>query len=115
MQLYSIIIFMNTIKNIEESIKDNIAVMVYFSAPTCNVCHALKPKLMEALNKNFKEFIVESVDISVEEDIAPHFGVYAIPTVLVYLDGKEFLRKSRHMSVDEIINEIKRPYSIMTS
>ena len=106
---------MNTIKNIEESIKDNIAVMVYFSAPTCNVCHALKPKLMEALNKNFKEFIVESVDISVEEDIAPHFGVYAIPTVLVYLDGKEFLRKSRHMSVDEIINEIKRPYSIMTS
>ena len=106
---------MNTIENIEKSIKENIAVMVYFSAPTCNVCHALKPKLMEALNVNFKEFVVESVDISVEEDIAPHFDVYAIPTVLVFLDGKEFLRKSRHMSVHEVISEIKRPYEIMIS
>ena len=32
-----------------------------------------------------------------------------------YLDGKEFLRKSRHMSVDQVVEEIKRPYDIMTS
>lgn len=106
---------MQTIENINNTIKENLCVMVYFSAPTCNVCHALKPKLFEALDANFKEFKVESVDISVEEDIAPHFGVFAIPTVLVFLDGKEFLRKSRHMSVGEVINEIKRLYEIMTS
>ena len=106
---------MQTIEKIQNSIKENLAVMVYFSAPTCNVCHALKPKLLEALESNFKEFVVESVDISVEEDIAPHFEVFAIPTVLIFLDGKEFLRKSRHMSVDEVIRDIKRPYEIMTS
>jgi thioredoxin-like negative regulator of GroEL len=106
---------MQTIQNIEKTIKENLAVMVYFSAPTCNVCHALKPKLLEALESNFKEFVVESVDISIDEDIAPHFGVFAIPTVLIFLDGKEFLRKSRHMSVDEVMREIKRPYDIMTS
>ena len=106
---------MQTIENINNTIKENLAVMVYFSAPTCNVCHALKPKLLEALDKNFDDFKVESVDISVEEDIAPHFGVLAIPTVLIYLDGKEFLRKSRHMSVGEVIKEIERPYNIMTS
>ncbi len=106
---------MNTIENIEKTIKENIAVMVYFSAPTCNVCHSLKPKLLEALDANFQEFKVESVDISVEEDIAPHFGVFAIPTVLIFLDGKEFIRKSRHMSVNEVMEEIRRPYEIMTS
>ncbi|EDZ61927.1 thioredoxin like protein [Sulfurimonas gotlandica GD1] len=106
---------MQTIENINNTIKENLAVMVYFSAPTCNVCHALKPKLMDALDANFTDFKVESVDISESEDIAPFFNVYAIPTVLVYLDGKEFLRKSRHMSVDEVISEIKRPYEIMTS
>jgi len=58
---------------------------------------------------------VESVDISVEENIAPHFGVYAIPTVLIFLDGKEFVRKSRNMSVHELLEEISRPYEIMTS
>jgi len=106
---------MQTIENINNSIKENLAVMVYFSAPTCNVCHALKPKLLEAIDENFKEFKIESVDISLNEDIAPYFNVYAIPTVLVFLDAKEFLRKSRHMSVSEVIGEIQRPYDIMTS
>lgn len=106
---------MQTIQTIENTIKESLAVMVYFSAPTCNVCYALKPKLIDALDKNFKEFKVESVDISMEEDIAPHFGVFTAPTVLIFLDGKEFLRKSRNMSVDEVIREIKRPYDIMTS
>jgi len=106
---------MNRLENINNTIKENLAVMVYFSAPTCNVCHALKPKLLEALDENFDDFKVESVDISVEEDIAPHFGVFSIPTVLIFLDGKEYLRKSRNMSVGEVIREIKRPYEIMRS
>ena len=106
---------MQTIEHINNVIKENLAVMVYFSAPTCNVCHSLKPKLMEAINANFKDFKVENVDVSLEQDISAHFGVFAIPTVLVFLDGQEFLRKSRHMSVEEVIREIKRPYEIMMS
>lgn len=106
---------MQTIENINKIIKDNLAVMVYFSAPTCGVCHALKPKLLEAIDRNFGEFEVISIDTSTCQEIAAHFSVFAIPTVLMFLDGKEFLRKSRHMSVDEVIREIKRPYEIMTS
>lgn len=106
---------MNTIETIQQTIKENLAVMLYFSAPTCNVCHALKPKLLEAIDNNFKEFEIISVDISVEQEIAAHFSVFTIPTVLVFLDAKEFLRKSRHMSIDEVVREIKRPYDIMMS
>ncbi len=106
---------MQTIQMIENIIKENMAVMVYFSAPTCNVCHALKPKLLEAVDENFDKFKIVSVDVSLSQDVSAHFGVFAIPTVLIFLDGKEFLRKSRHMSVDEVVREIKRPYEIMTS
>ena len=106
---------MQTIQMIENIIKENMAVMVYFSAPTCNVCHALKPKLLEAVDENFDKFKIVSVDVSLSQDVSAHFSVFAIPTVLIFLDGKEFLRKSRHMSVDEVVREIKRPYEIMTS
>lgn len=106
---------MQTIENINNTIKENLAVMLYFSAPTCNVCHALKPKLFEAIEKSFEKFKILSIDISVEQETSAHFSVFTIPTVIVFLDGKEFLRKSRHMSVDEVIREIKRPYEIMTS
>ncbi len=106
---------MNRIQEINTTVKDNLAVILYFSAPTCNVCHALKPKLFDAIETNFKEFKIISIDVSIEQDIAAHYSVFAIPTVLVFLDGREFLRKSRHMSVDEVVREIRRPYEIMLS
>jgi len=106
---------MQTIEDINNIITKNPAVMLYFSAPTCNVCHALKPKLLEAINSNFKEFEIVSIDVSIQQDIAANFSVFAIPTVLIFLDGREFLRKSRHMSIDEVIREIRRPYEIMMS
>ncbi len=104
-----------TFQAIEQTLSSELAVALYFSAPTCNVCHALKPKLLEAFDTNFKQLSVISIDISKTPEIASHFGVFSIPTLLVYLDGKEFLRKSRHMSVDQVVAEIKRPYDIMIS
>ena len=106
---------MQKIEDIEKIIEENQAVMLYFSSPTCNVCHALKPKLLDAIESNFGEFKVVSVDTSLEQEVAAYFSVFAIPTVLVFLGGREFLRKSRHMSVDEVMREIKRPYEIMMS
>ena len=106
---------MNDLTTIETTISAHPAVMLYFSAPTCNVCHALKPKLVEAISSNFEAMKIISVDISETPEIASHFSVFAIPTLIVFLDGREFLRKSRHMSVGEVVEEIRRPYEIMMS
>jgi len=104
---------MPTLQDIQETLTKEMAVLLYFSAPTCNVCHALKPKLLSAIESNFPAFTILSVDISKQPEIASNFGVFSIPTVLVFLDGKEFMRKSRNMSVELIIEEIRRPYDIM--
>jgi len=102
-----------TLAAIEETLKTHPAVMLYFSAPTCNVCHALKPKLFDAIEQTFDRFEILSVDISETPEIASHYSVFAIPTLIVFLDGREFLRKSRHMSVGEVVEAIRRPYEIM--
>ena len=104
-----------TLEEIQRIVSEKPAVALYFSAPTCNVCHALKPKLFSALAEHFKELEIISVDVSDEQATAANYGVFAIPTLLVFLDGREFLRKSRHMSVDEVVAEIARPYEIMFS
>ncbi|ADR34943.1 Thioredoxin domain-containing protein [Sulfuricurvum kujiense DSM 16994] len=104
---------MQTLDTINQTLNSNDAVMLYFSAPTCNVCHALKPKLVEAITDQFPTFVIESIDISQTPEIASHFSVFAIPTVLVFFQGREFLRKSRHMSVGEVIDSIERPYNLM--
>ncbi|MDP1785184.1 MAG: thioredoxin family protein [Sulfuricurvum sp.] len=104
---------MQTQHTIQELLNKNDAVILYFSAPTCGVCHALKPKLTEALINEFPTFIIESIDISEKPEIGSHFSVFTIPTVLIYLQGGEFLRKSRNMSVAEVIEGIRRPYTLM--
>jgi thioredoxin-like negative regulator of GroEL len=104
---------MQTLETINQTLQSNDAVMLYFSAPSCNVCHALKPKLIEAIFNDFPTFVIESIDISETPEISSHFSVFAIPTVLIFFQGREFLRKSRHMSVGEVVEDIRRPYTLM--
>lgn len=106
---------MQKIEDITKIIQENQAVMVYFSAPSCNVCHALKPKLYDAIENNFTLFKNISVDISVSQDVAAHFGVFTIPTIIVFLEGNEFIKKSRNMSINEVVEQIRRPYEMMLS
>jgi thioredoxin 1 len=106
---------MQTIENINQILEQKEAVMLYFSSPSCSVCHVLKPKLESAIKENFDLFEVVGIDISTSQELAAHFGVFTAPTVIIYLGGREFLRKSRNMSVDEVVREIARPYEIMTS
>jgi len=38
-----------TLEDIEQIIKSEVGVLLYFSTPTCNVCQALKPKIIEPI------------------------------------------------------------------
>jgi thioredoxin-like negative regulator of GroEL len=104
---------MASLSEIRHTIRTQPAVMLFFSAPDCGVCHALKPKLKEALTASFPGFEFLTVDISTHPDIAARYGVFTVPTVIVWLDGKEFFRKSRNMSVPALIEEIRRPWELL--
>ena len=104
-----------TQEEVENLIKQELGVLLYFSTPTCNVCHALKPKIIEAFNENFPEIKQHFIDASLSPEIPASMGIFSVPTIVVYLDGKEFTRESRNISVGELIQKITRPYEMMTS
>lgn len=101
-----------TVDTIEEQIKNKPALMLYFSGESCGVCEVLKPRIFEAFENNYPK--IEKLEISVEEhkSIAAHFSVFAMPTIIIFFDGKEFFKKSRNLSVDAFINEVERPYNL---
>lgn len=105
---------MASLSEIRHTIRTQPAVMLFFSAPDCGVCHALEPKLKKTLAASFPGFEFLTVDISTHPDIAARYGVFTVPTVIIWLDGKEFFRKSRNMSVPALIEEIRRPWEILT-
>jgi thioredoxin 1 len=106
-------ILISSKEELDNGIKENMACLVYFSSPTCNVCQVLRPKIMEEFEKHYKEMKLYHVDLSITPEIGSELQVLAAPTVIIYLEGREFIRKYRNMSVDGLLQEVQRPYSMM--
>ena len=100
-------------EELEDGVKENMACLVYFSSPSCNVCQVLRPKIMQECEKVYKDMKLYHVDLSITPEIGSNLQVLAAPTVIIYFEGKEFIRKYRNMSVDGLMQEIQRPYSMM--
>ena len=102
------------LQQLQNSINTGVPVLVYFSGENCSVCKVLKPKIEEEIKKNFPLFETYEVKTDIHKEITSHFTVFSIPTMLVFFDKKEFFRKGRNMSVSMFIEELKRPYDLMT-
>ena len=100
------------IDELKQIIESNDSVMVYFSGEFCGVCKVLQPKIKSAFQKEFPK--IKQIYISADEfkQTAVEFGVFAVPTVIVYFEAKEFARKSRNLSVSKFVEELQRPYGL---
>lgn len=93
--------------------KQEPAVLVYFSTQACSVCHVLKPKVEELVMAKFPKLKLLSVKSDEQPEIAAQNQVFAAPTLLVFFDGRESIRKSRNIGIGELQHEIERPYSMV--
>jgi thioredoxin 1 len=89
------------------------ALLAYFSTPECNVCKVIKPKLGALLEAEFPRIARVYVDCAAHPQAAAQFGVFAVPTLVVFFDGRESLRKGRSFGLEALRNELRRPYSLM--
>lgn len=91
------------------------AALFYFSHEDCNVCKVLKPKIEELLLNSFQKIKMYYVNTRNNPEIIGQERIFTVPTVTVYLDGNEFLRKSRNIGISELEKDIERPYNILFS
>ena len=100
------------IENLESFIKNNDAVMVYFSGKHCGVCKVLQPKIKNAFQKEFPKIKQIFIDAEQFKQTAIKYSVFSVPTIIIFFDKKEFSRKSRHISISGFIQELQRPYNL---
>lgn len=98
---------------IQEAIEKHPAMLVYFSAPHCNVCKVLKPKVAEMISTSFSEIKLYYINIEDAPVVSGQFRIFSIPTILVFFEGREYIRKSRNIGLLELEGELSRPYSIL--
>lgn len=96
-----------------EILEINEAILLYFKTNSCVVGEAVEPKIYELTKKKFPKLHCFSIDINLSPEIAANYSAFVEPTILVFFDGKETIRKSRSFSIFEVEEAIKRPYYLI--
>ena len=91
------------------------ALLAYFSTDACNVCKVLSPKVDELIQSEFPQIRMVYIKSDRLPEVAAQNQVFAAPTILVFFEGREYIRKSRNIGIGELQREIERPYSMIFS
>lgn len=86
--------------------------LVYFSGPDCAVCEQLKPKLIQTLSGELPHLQTAQVDCNAQRALAASHRVFTIPTLVVFIEGRESQRFVRSFSPADVARKLLRPYQL---
>jgi len=100
-------------KDIENLIAEKIAVLLYFYNDNCAPCKILRPKVREMVEDDFPEIEFRLINTEQFPSTSAQYGVFASPTLLVFFEGKEYIRESKNISISELHDKIERIYTML--
>lgn len=100
---------LNSIDEVNEFIQNNKLALLYVTMPNCSVCHGLKPQI-EELMKKYPKIMIGEVDASNVEKVRGQFTIFTAPVLILFIDGKEYLREARIIHTELLDEKIERLY-----
>jgi thioredoxin 1 len=89
------------------------AVVLYFTSTECGVCHVLWPRIEALLREEFPLLPWCRVDVRDQREYAAQSGVFTLPTLICYFDGREGARLVRAFGLQQVRDALERPYRIL--
>jgi thioredoxin-like negative regulator of GroEL len=98
----------NDSSQFDQLIHENIFVLAYFSGLNCGVCQALKPKIEKLVGVSFPSVKLVEVSVNEQPELAARFTVFAIPVILFFVEGKEYIRQARSVDTSVLLQQIEK-------
>jgi len=99
--------------DIHALINSNTSVLLYFYNDSCAPCKILRPKVQDLIETSFPKIKFQLINSEQNPELSAEYGIFASPTILVFFEGKEFLRESKNISISELHDKIERYYSMI--
>jgi len=98
-----------TIEYINHFIKNNQLTFLYISRPNCSVCHGLLPQV-EKIMDNFPQIKLGHINADKVMEIAGQFSVFTVPALLLFVNGKEYIREARIVHLNLLEKKMNKIY-----
>ncbi len=98
---------MKTSEEMKKEINHSRILLGYFSYPECSVCKVLLPKVEELLT-GYRNVEFLYVDINHYAEMRGEYLVFAVPTIIIFENGREAKRFSRHFSLQDLSGFLDR-------
>jgi thioredoxin 1 len=92
----------------EEVLKSDSPVLVDFYADWCGPCRLVSPIVDELAVTYESKIMVGKVDVDANSKVAGDYGVMSIPTVILFLKGKEVARQVGFGGKDAYVQMIEK-------
>jgi thioredoxin 1 len=93
-----------------ELIQSSTPVLVDFHAEWCGPCKAMNPLIREVARLVEGKAKVIKVDIDQSQAAAMQFGVQAVPTFIIFKNGKQVWRHSGMIDKQSILSQLEANY-----
>ncbi|MFT6443581.1 MAG: thioredoxin 1 [Crocinitomicaceae bacterium] len=90
-----------------ELIQEETPLLVDFYAIWCSPCKVLSPILKEVKTELGNQLKVIKVDIDKNPQVASHYDVSGVPTIILFQKGEQLWRQSGLVPKNQLIDTIK--------
>ena len=90
----------------QEVLKATTPVLVDFWATWCGPCRMIAPVLEEIAAEKSEQLKIAKLDVDANPVSAGRFGVRAIPTMIVFKDGREAQRLVGYMPKEKLLQQL---------
>ena len=92
-------------------IKSKVPVLIDFYASWCGPCKMLGPILENVKQELGDSVKIVKIDVDKNQHIAARFQVRGVPTMLLFVNGKQVWRQSGVLQKGDLISIIQAEYS----
>ncbi|MDY0190181.1 MAG: thioredoxin TrxC [Desulfuromonas sp.] len=83
--------------------KSDVPLVVDFWAPWCGPCKSMAPNFAAAVARLQPQVILGKVDTEAQQQLATTYQIRSIPTMILFVGGREKARQSGALSTEQIV------------
>ncbi len=101
-----------TLQEVKDEVKKHMGVMLYFYNDHCPPCISLRPKVIKMVEEKFPELKLVFINSEKSPEVPAHYSVFSNPTIILFMDGREYFRNSKYISEHQLAEQTDRLYNM---